>query len=115
MIAFRSPEKFLCGNLDGSVSLFNGAKLVKTTTQKSTAALVGYFDGQIVAATANELTVMNEDLETFWIIDEIENEAGSISGNETYLAVSENEFISYYSYNPDFGPQVSFPLKLTEI
>ena len=88
---------------------------MKTTTQKSTAALVGYFGGQIFAATANELTVMNEDLEIIRRIGEIENVAESICGNETYVAISENEFITYYSYNPDFGPEVSFALKFTKI
>ena len=54
---------FLAATCNGSVSLFNGVKLLNSKQLSGHDAMVGYFNGQIVVAMSlGSLTVMNQDL-----------------------------------------------------
>ena len=106
---------FVVGTDNGSVALFNGAKLLKTKQLSGVSSMVGYYNGQIVAAVANgSLTVLNQDLgiiRKFHGIDGLD--ARSISGNDTYLALGDEEgLVRYYDRKGGAEPNVSLLLVL---
>ena len=104
---FRSSGTFLTGNNDGSVSLFNGSKLIKTKELSGTSVTVGYFNGQIIAAArTGKVTVMDENLGVIKELGEITDSSTTICGNSTYLAFCINRFVLYYKINGNMQPKV---------
>ena len=92
------------------MSLFSGSNLIKTKELGETSVIVGYFNGQIVAAANNgKVTIMNE---SFGIIKEFagtSNQIQSICGDQTYLALCDiSGSVRYYKRNSDSEPRVLF-------
>ena len=88
---FRSSGHFVTGNSDGSVSLFEGSKLMKTKVVAGTKASVIYSNSQIVAAAEDgNLTIMNENLGIIKEFSGTMSTIRSICGNATYLALCDN-------------------------
>ena len=107
---FRSSMKFVTGNSDGSVSLFNGAKLIKTKKLDGRMVHVGYFNGQIVAVVKKgNLTVLNESLGIIKEFPGTKHQVRSLCGNAAYLAFcDENGSIRYYNRNSEAEAKVIF-------
>ena len=99
----------MCGNRNGSVTLFNEGNAVKTNYLFSSITLVDYSNGQVVAAAEKgQLIILSEDLE---IIKEFTGPIGiptMISGNTTYLTLSDSSgSVQYYKRNSNAQPKVT--------
>ena len=107
----------MTGNSDGSVSLFNGAKLIKTKKLDGADVSVGYFNGQIAAAVqTGNLTIMNASLEIIKEFPGTNYKARSIHGNATYLAFCDYDgSVQYYKRNDDMESKVVFLSFLTHM
>ena len=99
---FRSDEKFVTGNRDGSVSLFNKANLIKTKQLDGFRTLVEYCNGQIIAAPEfGKVTILNENLEFIEELFVIYEQVRSVSGNDTYLAIADFDGLVTYCRRTD--------------
>lgn len=107
---FRSKQKFVTGNSNGSLSLFDKNRLLKSKSLAGIRVMVAYFNGQIVAAAKNgKLTIMNEDLETLKEIPGTREQPLCITGNATYLVMSDwGGFVRYYKRNSNEQSKVFF-------
>ena len=83
---------------------------MKTKELGGDRAIVGYSNGQIVAAARNgKVTIMNKNLGIMREFDGPSSGIQSICANETYLALCD--FIGsvrYYNRNGDVEPKVRF-------
>lgn len=106
---FSSSGKFVTGNNDGSLCLFNGSKLIKTKKLGDFIVNVDYFNGQIVAAANEKLTIMNESLGVIKEYPGVDYEILALCGNATYLAFGEYDgLVRYYKRNSDAEAKVIF-------
>ena len=98
----------MTGNNDGSVSLFNGSKLMKTKKLNGFAVKIAYFNNQIVAAAREgSLTVMNKNLGIIKEVPGLNQVIASICGNSKYLALCDiGGAVRYYKRNGDLEPKV---------
>ena len=100
-LSSRSADKFITGNHDGSVTLFIGDKLIKTKKLSGRSTLVDYVNGQVVAALQNgQVTILNDDLEIIKEISRIGGRPEMISGNDNYVAISDDSGSVLY-FRPD--------------
>lgn len=95
---FRSSGKFVTGNNNGSVSLFDGSKLIQTKRLGLNAVQVEYLNGQIVAAIKDgNLLILNRSLGIIKEFMDTNYKVGAICGNSNYLAVCDySGFVWYY-------------------
>ena len=95
--------------------MFKGAKLEKSKKLSGSEVLVGYFNGQIVAAVRNgKLTIMNESLGIIKEFVGTSSQILSVCGNATYLAISDFAGCVRY-YNTDFGESKVIVLNLQSL
>ena len=88
--------------------MFKGAKLEKSKKLSGSEVLVGYFNGQIVAAVRNgKLTIMNESLRVIKEFAGSSSGIPSLCGNSTYLALcNRDNYVRYYKRNEDMESKV---------
>ena len=111
---FSSSDKFVTGNSSGSVSLFNGVRLLKTMLTRQNAGYrfytpVAYFNGQVVAERNGTSAIMNEELEIIKILNKPQTGSlETISANGAFLAICDDQGgVFCYTRNSDMEPMVS--------
>ena len=100
----------MTGNSNGSVSLFNRSKLIKTKELGGYEVHVGYFNDQIVAAVKKgSLAIMNENLQIIKKFPGTNYSVLSIHANTYYSALYDyGGLVRYYKRNSDMEPKVIF-------
>lgn len=117
---FRSSDKFVTGNSDSSVTLFDGVKPLKTKRLNSDRenkydVKLDYNNGQIVVAEdCGKVKVLNENLESVKQFDGTIDTVQSTFVNETHLVIGDRDgCVSYYTKNCA-KPKVSLCINFLE-